>query len=101
MGSQFKYTIKDKRATLEEYYITPIPTIVLHHVVGFFLDPNIKPNKRNATKPSVKVILLAFTTQQFLETITSWHGQLLKDFQATKLLGKKMRTLVVCYWNER
>ena len=56
MGSQFKYTIEDKRATLEEY-ITPIPTIVLHHVVGFLLDPNIKPNKRNATKPSVKVTL--------------------------------------------
>ena len=52
MGSQFKYTIEDKCATLEEY-ITPIPTIVLHNVVSFSLDPNIKTNKRNATKPSV------------------------------------------------
>lgn len=53
MGSQFKYAVEDKGATLEEY-IAPIPTIVLHHVVGFLLDPNIKANKSNATKPSVK-----------------------------------------------
>ena len=56
MGSQFKYAVEDKGATLEEY-IAPIPTIVLHHVVGFLLDPNIKANKSNATKPSVKKTL--------------------------------------------
>lgn len=55
MGCQFKYTIEDKCTALEKY-ITPIPTIVLHYVVCFGLDPNIKTNKSNATKPSVNRI---------------------------------------------
>ena len=72
MGSQFKYTIKDKCATLEEY-ITPIPTIVFHHVVCFLLYPNIKSNKRNATKPSVKKDFCELSSRldNFLETINN------------------------------
>ena len=80
MGSQFKYPIEDKCATLEEY-VAPIPTIVLHYVVCFSLDPKIKTNKRNATKPSANKTLLDFTSRQIPKTITLWHGRPSKDFQ--------------------
>ena len=81
MGSQFKYTIEDKSATLEEY-ITPIPTIVLYHIVCFSLDPNIKTDKRNATKPSVNRNFVRFHASTISRNNkTSWHGQLSKDLQ--------------------
>ena len=108
MGSQFKYTIKDKCATLEEN-ITPIPTIVLHHVVCFSLDPNVKTDKGNAAKPPVNNTKWAFVSrlQQIaknndrmawtaVERLSGTRKQLKANMQYDKKsLGK--RKLVVHY----
>ena len=51
MRRQLEYTIKHKRATLEED-VAPVPAIVFHDMVCLRLDPDIERDKDNATDPA-------------------------------------------------
>ncbi len=48
---KLEHTIEDKGTPLEEH-ISPVPAVILDHVMGLGLDPKVEGNKRNAADPS-------------------------------------------------
>jgi hypothetical protein len=54
MRSQFENTVEDEMRELVEEHITPVPCVVLDHVVSFSFDPQVKPNECDSSDPSAK-----------------------------------------------
>ncbi len=52
VGREFKDAVEDKVAALKED-VSPIPAIVLDHVVSLLFDPKVEEDKDDASDPAI------------------------------------------------
>lgn len=52
MWRKLKHAVKDECTTLEEA-VTPVPAVILDHMVCFRLDPEVEYDKDHTSNPAV------------------------------------------------
>ena len=51
MRRKLEHSVKNESATLEEA-VSPVPTVILHHMVRFRLDPKVECDEDDTTSPA-------------------------------------------------